>query len=477
MKKIYIYLLKSYIGPFVLTFFIALFVLLMQFLWKYIDDLVGKGLEWHVILQLLFYASTTFVPLAMPLAVLLSSLMLFGNLGETYELVAMKASGISVRKIMTPLFVFALFLSIIAFYFSNSLLPIANLKTKTLLFDVRQQKPALSIEEGVFYKDIDNYVIRVAKKEKDNQTIRDVIIYDHSRKMGNTNVTRAEWGKMVMTDDKKYLIFTLYNGFVADENPSRGINNLIRPITVMKFSELFKKIDLISFSKEKTNETFFKDNEQMLNVGQLKYSIDSLKINISKERENFAKNQKNNFYYLTNHYNYKKVSKDTISNDEVTKNINQQEFKKIKEFAIQNARSQKENISFNLKNIENSKKKIWRFEIELNRKFSLSLACFILFIIGASMGVIIRKGGIGFPMVFSVMIFIIFWIVNITGEKFAREGLISAYLGMWLADLILLPFGFYLLWKSTTDSQLLDAEAYQKWFNNLRKMKFFRKNK
>ena len=193
-----------------MTFFIALFIILMQFLWKYVDDLVGKGLEWHVILQLLFYASATFVPLALPLAILLSSLMTFGNMGEHFELVALKSSGISLQKFMRPLIIMVVVICLLAFFFSNYILPIANLKMGSLLYDVREQKPALNIKEGVFYKGIENYVIKVGKKDSDGEGIHQIMIYDHSQRMGNINLTYAESGRMKTTDDKKYLVFTLY---------------------------------------------------------------------------------------------------------------------------------------------------------------------------------------------------------------------------------------------------------------------------
>ena len=199
VKKIYLYVLKSYLGPFVLTFFIALFILLMQFLWKYIDDLVGKGLEADVIAQLLFYASATFVPLALPLAILLSSLMTFGNLGEHYELVAMKASGISVWKVMRPLVYLSFLISILAFVFSNNVLPVANLKFQSLLYDVRQQKLAFNIKAGEFYNGIENYIIRVGEKAPDGRTIYDVKIYDHTDRMGNIKVTTAKSGAVHWT--------------------------------------------------------------------------------------------------------------------------------------------------------------------------------------------------------------------------------------------------------------------------------------
>ena len=308
MKKIDRYIIKSYIGPFLMTFFIAVFILLMQFLWKYIDDLVGKGLEWHIILQLMFYASFTFIPLALPLAILMSSLMLFGNLGEKYELVAMKSAGISLSKMMRPLIYLTVIISISAFIFSNYLLPVANLKMQSLLYDMREQKPALSIDEGVFYTGIDNYVIRVAKKERDNQTVRDVLIYDHSKGMGNTAVTRAEWGTMLMTDDKSKLIFTLYNGFAYDEDMKRGLFEMNRPITRVKFREQRKIFDLSSFSMERTNEEFFKDNYQMLNVKQLNYFIDSLYSEHNEKQVSATVRLSESSYYFTAYDPHRKIT-------------------------------------------------------------------------------------------------------------------------------------------------------------------------
>ncbi|MDD3744391.1 MAG: LptF/LptG family permease, partial [Lentimicrobiaceae bacterium] len=217
MKKLYHLILRSYLGPLILTFFIALFILVMQFLWKYIDDLVGKGLQWQMVAELLFYASATFVPLALPLAILLSSLMTFGNLGERYELVAIKSAGISLRTAMKPLIILSVFISIFAFFFSNNVLPLANLKFKSILYDVRQQKLAINIREGIFYDGIEGYVMRVGKKEDDGETIRDVMIYDHSSRMGNSNVTHADWGTMKQSADGEVLELTLYDGYNYDE--------------------------------------------------------------------------------------------------------------------------------------------------------------------------------------------------------------------------------------------------------------------
>lgn len=482
MKKLNLYILKSYLGPLLLTFFIAVFILLMQFLWKYIDDLVGKGLEWHIILRLLFYASFTFIPLALPLAILMSSLMLFGNLGERYELVAMKSSGISLVKIMKPLIYFSLLISIAGFGFSNYLLPLANLKMQSLLYDVREQKPALSIPEGIFYSGIDKYVIRVAHKERDNQTIRDVIIYDHTRQMGNTSVTRAEWGTMVMTADKKYLIFTLYNGFVYDEDPRNGLFNLMRPITRVKFKENKKRFDLSSFSMQKTNEEFFKDNYQMLNVNQLSFFIDSLNRDFDRNKVDFSNKIVQNLYYGSNFYDTTKKNalNDTTALPENIMDLFQDNEKiMVYDYALQTARSQKDIVEFKNTDFDYQRKAIARYEIEWHRKFTLSIACLLLFFIGAPLGAIIRKGGLGVPMIITVLIFVLFWVISISGEKFAREGVIPAYIGMWIASGVLFPLGVYLTYKSAVDSPLLDADSWKRLFSIFQSkfFKFIKKNK
>ena len=283
MKKLHSLVLRSYIGPLLLTFCIAEFVLLMQFLWKYIDDLVGKGLDFITVAQLLFYASVTFVPMALPLAILLASLMTMGNLGENYELVAAKSSGISFRKIMMPLVFLSVFISGLAFYFSNQVLPVANLKMFSLLFDVTEQKPALNIQEGVFYKDIDGYVIKVGEKDRDGQTIHRVLIYDHSQFTENNSVTIAESGTMVTSEDKRTLVFTLYNGTNYTEPRNNRQSLTRRPLQRIHFKEEQIRFDLSSFAMNRTDEELFKEHYQMMNLKQLNKSVDSLRTDRSEK--------------------------------------------------------------------------------------------------------------------------------------------------------------------------------------------------
>ncbi len=461
-----------------MTFFIALFILLMQFLWKYVDDLVGKGLEWHIIVRLLGYSSTTFVPLALPLAMLLSSLMTFGNLGENYELVAFKSAGISLRRIMMPIAVFAFIVSGIAFYFSNNILPLANLKSLSLLHDVRTQKPAINIQPGIFYNDIDGYVIRVEEKEKDDQTIRDVIIYDHTDNMGNTNVTVAEWGKMKITPDKKHLTFRLFNGYNYEEkteNYPRHHYTRKRPFQRTKFKEQYIRFDLSSFAFKKTNEEFFKKNYQMLNLFQLQEARDSIAEAIQDKRDNFAKSLKYNLFF------YSKIDTLPLSGQDTIQalaypflaNYNDEDRKQILEMATRTARNVKENIHYHIKDFEVHEKRVRKHEIEWHKKFTLSMACLLLFFIGAPLGAIIRKGGLGLPVVVSVLFFVIFWVINISSEKSVKQGVIAPEIGMWISSLFLLPIGIFLTYKATSDSPLMDSDAWKKLFMGFR----FRKRK
>ncbi|MFZ4564085.1 MAG: LptF/LptG family permease, partial [Bacteroidales bacterium] len=300
MKKLDLFILKSYLGPLVMTFFIALFILLMQFVWKYIDDLVGKGIEWYIIVKLLFFFSSTFVPLALPLAILLSSLMTFGNLGEHYELVTMKAAGISLSRIMRPLIVVSILISGLAFYYSNVILPMANLKSFSLLWDVREKKLAFNLKEGVFYDGIEGFVIRIGKKEKDGNTIRDVMVYDHTKRMGNVSLTTAEWGKMELSPDKRFLIFHLYNGINYEERIDLRYNEVSRPFQRTKFTEQYQKFDLSAFQLTRTDESLFKKNYEMQNINQLTYSIDSIKTQLAGDQENYQRHFISSMPYYVN---------------------------------------------------------------------------------------------------------------------------------------------------------------------------------
>jgi lipopolysaccharide export system permease protein len=465
---------KSYIGPFVLTFTIALFVLLMQFLWKYLEDLVGKGLEWYVIAELLIYASAHLVPMALPLAILLASIMTFGNLAERYELVAMKSAGLSLPNIMKWLIIVTVLTSFGAFYFSNNVLPVANLKFGALLYDITQQKPGIDLKEGIFYNGIEGFSIRVKKKEKGGEILKDIMIYDHTQKSGNTKVILAEKGRMTVTPDKRFMILELENGYSYDDYKADNRSNEM-PLLRSKFKKQIVRFDLSQFKLTRSDEGMFKDHYGMLNLSQLNDAVVDLYVEQMNSKENIQKIIKGNS-------NYQRYNTDTLYKQSYTirpqfdtivyfEQYPKNEKLTIVEGALNAARTSKLYIE-NLENdLENRIKFINRHNIEWHRKFTLSIACIVLFFIGAPLGAIIRKGGLGMPVVVSVVFFLIFHIISITGEKSAREGVISAFWGMWMASFILLPLGIFLTYKASNDSTLFDIQAYLDIFNKFKRNK------
>ena len=468
MKKIYILILRSYLGPLVMTFFIAVFILLMQFLWKYVDDLVGKGLEWNIIGKLLFYASFTFVPMALPLSILLASLMTFGNLGERYELVAIKAAGISLRWVMMPLIIVSIFISIAAFFYSNNVLPFVNLKYKSILYDVTQQKLALNFKEGVFYNGISGYVMRIGKKDPDNVKVRQVMIYDHSENQGNTSLTIADSGRMEQSRDGGFLLLTLWNGYNYDEKVDRG-NEAKRPFQRTHFGEQYRRFDLSGFKMSRTNEDFFKKNYQMLNLKQLKLSTDSLNRDLEKKYKEVQLSMMSNYYSLQQAKFADSLVK--LHSTPIAANIlskyDETEQMRIVNIALSAARSAKSNIEYNTQALHDKQTLLSKHDIEWHRKFTLSFACLVLFFIGAPMGVIIRKGGLGLPLIVSVLFFVIYYVISLTGEKAAKSDVLDPFTGMWLSSIILLPLGIFLTYKASTDSPLMDADAYRKVINRV----------
>ncbi|MBK7572354.1 MAG: LptF/LptG family permease [Bacteroidetes bacterium] len=468
MKKLNLLVLRSFAGPMLVTFLISLFVLIMQFLWKYIDDLVGKGLEWYIIVKLMVYVSITLVPLALPLSLLLSSIMTFGNLAEHFELTAFKSAGVSLQRVMRPLVITAFLISGAAFIFSNYILPIANLKMNALLYDVRQQKPALLIQEGIFYNGIDGYSIKIGKKEDDGQTLRNIMIYDHTTHMGNTKVIMADRGRMAMSDDERYLILNLFKGYSYEEKESRPGRNS-HPMMRTEFEEETIRMDLSSFKMTRTNEQLFRDNYQMLNLKQLSYSSDSIERKMIERKVKF-------YRVLVPTYNLDSAS--TLNLKEVAfkekkfiDNFPRDRRVSITTNALYAARNIRSMTDDTFREIDTKSRTLARHNIEWQRKFTLSFACLILFFIGAPLGAIIRKGGLGMPMVVSIFFFVIYHIISITGEKFAREEVLKPFEGMWLSTIILLPIGVFLIFKATTDSALFERDAYVKFFKKFTRKK------
>ncbi len=445
----------------------------MLFLFKYIDDLIGKGFEWYVILKLLFYAAATNVAMALPLAILLSSIMTFGNLGENYELVAIKSAGISLQKAMAPLFILITFLGIGAFLFSDYMLPVANLKMGSLLYDVREQKASFLIKEGVFNNSIPGYSIRVEKKEKDGQILKDIVIYDQSKGQGNTNILMAKEGEMFKTEDGNYLVLRLKDGVRYEEAQGKTSYNPRQQLTRLRFKETEQKFDLSSFQFKRENEDLFKGNYQMLNIKQLNLYKDSVsRLNDSLKNDVFKNIRPyHKLYYATQNYKsstpYKGLN---FKKQGVFANIDSTKKGAILSVAIDNVRMLKESLRPTITNTKDNKNVIRRYIIEYNRKFTLAVSCLVLFFIGAPLGAIIRKGGLGLPVVVSVLFFLIYHIISTVGEKSVKVGNMDPILGMWSAILILTPVGMFLTYKATIDSALFDVDVYK----NLYK-KFFRK--
>lgn len=475
VKKLHRLIIATYLGPFLISFFVTLFILVMQFLWKYIDELVGKGLEWYTLSELLFYASANLVPMALPLAILISSIMTFGNLGEHYELVAMKSSGMSLQKIMLPLIGVAFFTSVAAFYFSNNVWPVANLKFASLLYDIRHKKPTIDIKTGLFYSGIDGYVIRVGDKDKDGKTMSDILIYDHTEQNGGCKVLFAEKGTMQMSEDEMFLILSLYNGASYEEVRTDKESKGYKPLFRSKFKEQVLRFDLTGFKLSRSDEELFKDNYQMMNLSQLDASVDTLQMK-KEERMAIFSRAMNHKFALFRDSTLKDsviVAKGSFYSHLDTLNTSLKNM--VYESAINHVRSTKSYVNSMVTEMDSRTETVTRHEIEWHRKFTLSIACLVLFFIGAPLGAIIRKGGLGLPVIISVFFFLIFHIMSITGEKLAKEGEMSAMWGMWLASFCLLPVGAFLTYKSTTDSPLLDMDAYFRVADRIKTR--FRKNK
>lgn len=455
-----------------MTFFIAMFVFFMMFIFKYIDDFVGKGLGAGVLSELFFYFSLTTIPMALPLAILLSSLMTFGNLGEHFELSALKSSGLSLQKIMFPLIVTIVLLSVGAFYFSNSILPYTNLRAGSLLYDVRESKPALLFKDGVFNNSIDGFSIRVGKKEQDGKTLKDVMIYDHRAMQGNNLVLFAKKGKMEETADKMFLVITLNNGVSYKELLDKPEDAKTHPLIRDKFEERVIRFDLSEFKMSRTNEDLFKNNYQMLNLSQLQQTVDSLERKIDKRKETFGL-QLQKSYYAKSTESFEKIKNTdpAVNMADVFSKYSKVQKMNIIETATNIARSAKAYTESVGNDYSSDFYSMLKYDIEWHRKFTLSIACIVLFFIGAPLGAIIRKGGLGMPMVISVIFFLLFHILSITGEKLAREGNVPTYQGMWMATIVLLPIGVFLTYKATADSTLFDAPAMLQWFRNKFKKK------
>ncbi|HCC52468.1 MAG TPA: YjgP/YjgQ family permease [Porphyromonadaceae bacterium] len=478
IKRLDLFLLKTFLPLFLMTFGICLFIFLMQFLWKYVDEMIGKGIEIHILAELFFYAALTFVPQALPLAVLFASLMTFGNLGEQLELLAMKASGISLMRIIRPLTVFLVFVAISIFFFQNNVIPVSQVKMYTLLYSVRQKSPELEIPESVFNTSIDGFNIYVKKKDKKNNLLKDVMIYNHTAGFNDIHIIIADSGRLKTSADKKFLIMTLYNGesFQNNLRDSKKPRNARDAVPYRR--ETFDTMEiLIDFDGNfnMRGETLFQGRYVGKNMESLRQSIDSMTVRIDSIKEVESKVLYEQSYRKTLARVRPQAKTDReieVKNDSLPAKRSVINFDSL--YRAQEPVVKASLLSYSKRGIDNllmnygmkseslrlEEKEIRWHHTEMHRKFTLSFACLVFFFIGAPLGAIIRKGGLGAPAVISVLLFVVYYIIDNIGYKMARDGVWIPWQGMWLSSAVLLPLGIFLTYKAVNDSVLLNAETY-----------------
>ena len=474
-------MLQSFVPLLVMTFFICLFIVLMQFLWRYIDDLVGKGLGFVVIAELFFYAALTMVPMALPLAILLASLMTFGNLGERFELTAMKAGGVSLLKTMRPLMILMGCIAIGAFFFQNNVLPIAQTKMYTLLFSMRQKSPEVEIPEGVFYDQIPGVNLFVDHKDRETGMLYDMTIYDVSRGFDNARIILADSGKLSSTEDKTHLLLKLYSGeqFENLREQTAGGRSRNQPYRRESFS--IKEI-LIGFDNNfnRMDENNMRNQYVGKNITELKATIDSVENRVDSIGSTYATALLESRYF--NLQRTKRVYRDSAWVDEIQtpieldkpipldtifKGRNNSMSKSYLNQAINKIKRVKQDYEFRSYSMQDDRKTIRMHMIEMHRKFTLSFACIIFFFIGAPLGAIIRKGGLGTPLVISVFLFIVYYIIDNSGYKMARDAKIETWEGIWLSSAVLFPLGLFFTYKAVNDSAVFNLDAYKNFFARL----------
>ncbi len=467
LKTIHRLVLKAYLGPLLLTFFIVTFVLMMNFVWRYIDELVGKGLDAGVIIELICYATINMIPIGLPLAMLLAAIMTMGNMGENYELLAMKSSGMSLMRIMKPLIIVVGLMSVGSFFLVNNLVPYANKKMSSIIYDIRRQKQVLEFQDGLFFNGIDDMSIRVGHQDPVSGLLYDVLIYDNRTANGDMTTTTAKTGYIRLSDDKKYLMVTLYDGdnYQQTRNNKWYTHNELRHD---KFDVQNAKIAMEGFDFQRTDNSSSMGGSQTKNIVELQHDIDSLDVMVSTSTaKSYEPLLKDNIFtrdiqvlQLPDSLRKDKTGyRDVYLLDSIPDMTVRQ-----KNDLWNNARAvalnSRNSFSFDETSAKEALNQLYRSKNDWHRKLSLPVSVLIFFLIGAPLGAIIRKGGLGTPIVISVVFFVIYYIISLSGEKMAKEGVWSSLLGMWISSIVLTPIAAYLLVKATNDSQLLDVDWY-----------------
>lgn len=478
-------MLQTFLPLFFMTFGICLFIVLMQFLWKYIDDMVGKGLSIPVLAEMFFYAALFLVPMALPLAILLASLMTFGNLGERLELLAMKSAGVSLIHSMRPLIVFIAMISVGAFFFQNNVMPVAQVKLFSLLYSIKQKSPELEIPEGIFYKEITGFNVYVKQKDPETGLLKDLMIYDYSEGFNNARVIVADSGRLKTSADKLYLVLSLFNGESFENLKTQGQNNKVKSAVPYRRETFATRDILIAFDGNfnRTDESFMQNQYMGKNLKSLQSSIDSMTVKLDSIKdlnakivlrqsyqEMFTKNEivdgKNQ---KINMIDSLEQHTDTISYnlDSIFLALSPGQQSSILSSVKKRTDDMRSDLIFKASNYGDEAYKLRRHKTEWHYKFTLSFACLIFFFIGAPLGAIIRKGGLGTPVVISVLLFIFYYIVNNMGLKMARDGIWPEWEGMWLSSTVLTPLGIFLTYKAVNDSVILNPDTYLNALKNL----------
>ncbi|MCB9266311.1 MAG: LptF/LptG family permease [Lewinellaceae bacterium] len=544
MKQLDRLMISSFFPPFLVTFMIAMFVLVMQVLWLYIDDIAGKGLGFFLIMELLAYKCVSLIPMALPLAVLISSVMVLGNLAERYELSSFKSAGVSLWRIMRPMMFFAAGAMVFSFFCSNNLIPVANLKFGSRMYDIQRQKPALRLDAGVFNDDFDGYAIHIGKKEPDGKHIEDVLIYDHTdASKGRLSQIMAESGEMYATEDGGYFVMNLHNGHqYMETEPSAANASRSFPFVRTNFSSWNKVFDLGEFQLNRTNEELFKSNRSMLTSGQLKEAVDSLTMKIDRRRTSMSNQVANFFSFMEVDSTY--LSSPDEDDDEGAPSQDEEEeqkdstaqapgsesevpvvapaataeqiklpgnaprpvvtsthrtfegnpikqdidkplteyhhfyelFKEADQRRLRNkARSFVRSIHAHSESAMRSLDRLMESRVkhiyELHTKYSMAVICFIFLFIGAPMGAIVRKGGFGYPILISIIFFMLFIVLTIFCRKIAETFVLPAAMAAWIPCSVLFPIGLLLTVKAMNDSKLVNPDRLFAIFNRVFKRK------
>ncbi len=466
MKTIHKHVLKSYLGPMVLTFFIVMFILMMNIVWRYIDELVGKGLSAGIIIELMTYFMANMIPMGLPLATLLAAIMTMGNLGENYELLAMKSAGMSLLRITKPLIVVVFIVSVGSFFIGNNLVPYANKKIYSLLYDIKQQKQTLEFQDGLFFNGIDNMSIRVGRQDPETHLLTDVLIYDNREANGNMKTIVADSGYIRLSDDKRFLLVELYRGELYEQtrNSLWYTKSALRHHT---FDLQKQSIAMEGFAMERSDANDF-SNSQTKNIAELQHDIDSLELTVNsattRSYEPLLKEQIFSFdASVLPQPDSLRIDKSRFGDLQTLDSIaalSLRDKERIWNRARTSAKNSRSLFRFDESTAKDALNQLYRSKVNWHKKVSLPVSILIFFLIGAPLGAIIRRGGLGLPVVVSVIFFVIYYMISSTGEKMTKEGTWDAIYGMWLSTAILLPIAAYLTYKATNDSSLLDTDWY-----------------